>query len=142
MSIEDLVYEYASTAIINPLEVPAGTTTVTVRNSSATEALTALKLYVTYSSSLGSTSRPSDATPELDYQDLLAWSEASSGTEGCIINIAGTDYPINRTTGCSFSTALAFGSLPALGSNTFDITFVLPASVPSRYLYIDIAVVL
>jgi len=159
MSIHDLIFEYDSEVIYDPLQLITNGTTKTIRvTNQGSEDLTNLGLFIRPATSVGDVDDPANFPVETDYHDLLTWGQASvlgspDGGLKVIYPIAGTEYYISRTQGAQKSNKIFLGNLAKEGGPAhtigatefveyieFALSLEYPTGTGARRLFVDVVV--
>jgi len=134
--------------IYDPQTVEGTLVTIQVTNS-GDDTLSALGLYLAPASTLGEVDNPGEGSPETDYQDLLTMGQDTTdgvtSQGGVYVEVPQTTGPditghIDRTTGHSHSSKIAFKELGPGDAATFSIKMEQPVGAPARRFYVNVVV--
>jgi hypothetical protein len=152
MGAEDLIFRHYNGAsyddIYDPQTVEGTDVTIQVTNS-GDDTLSSLGLYLAVASTLGDVDNPGEGSPETDYQDLITMGQDTTdgvtSQGGVYVSVPQTTGPnidgyINRTTGYSYATKIAFKELGPGDAATFTIRMEQPTGAPARRFYVNVVV--
>lgn len=152
MGAEDLIFRHYNgisyDEIYDPQTVEGTDVTIQVTNS-GDDTLSSLGLYITAASDLGDIDNPGEASPETDYQDIITMGQDTTdgvtAQGGIYVEVPQTSGPditgyINRTTGYSYATKIAFKELGPGDAANFIIRMEQPIGAPARRFYVNVVV--